>query len=306
MRSIVIGMGIQGNKRKKFLQDDFVASVDAFKPADYKDLRDVPLDSYDSAFLCVPDDQKNTLIQYLLENKKHFLVEKPVLLKDSEERAFKKLAKDNKVCAYTAYNHRFEPHWVNVKRLLDQKAIGKIYSLKAFYGNGTARDVRNSEWRDQGMGVFSDLAPHLLDMLNFFFEDRREDFALVAANRFENKAPDHVSFHSTGSSGPYIFFEMSLMSWRNSFYLDIVGEEGSIHVECLCKWGPSILKVRKRKLPSGRPEESVEVLEMSDPTWEQEYSHFKQLVKKSQHDFERDLWISKILDKVFYDSVRRA
>jgi len=92
---------------------------------------------------------------------------------------------------------------------------------------------------------------------------------------------------------------MSLLSWRNSFYLDIVGELGSIHVDCLCKWGPSILKVRTRKLPSGRPEENVKVLEMNDPTWELEYDYFKNLANTQHQDFKRDLWITKILKSVF-------
>ena len=40
-----------------------------------------------------------------------------------------------------------------------------------FYGNGTARLVRNSYWRDQGNGVLSDLGSHLVDTSKFFFDD---------------------------------------------------------------------------------------------------------------------------------------
>ena len=298
MKTLVVGMGIQGNKRKKFLGSDFAGSVDSLKQADYKDIKDVPLDLYDSVLLCVPDNQKNSLIEYCLQNKKNVLIEKPTLLHENEENIFSSLVKKNSVCAYSAYNHRFEPHLINVKKLLQENVIGKVYSIKAFYGNGTARDVRNSEWRDKGMGVFSDLAPHLLDMYAFFFDEYRDDFKSVAINCFENKAPDHVSFHTTKKT-PYVFFEMSLLSWRNSFYLDIVGELGSIHVDCLCKWGPSILKVRTRKLPSGRPEENVKVLEMNDPTWELEYDYFKNLANTQHQDFKRDLWITKILKSVF-------
>ena len=38
MRVIIIGMGIQGKKRKKFLGREFVYSVDKFKPADFKSI----------------------------------------------------------------------------------------------------------------------------------------------------------------------------------------------------------------------------------------------------------------------------
>ena len=43
MKAIVVGMGIQGVKRKKFLGKDFVFSVDKFKKADYRSILDVPI-----------------------------------------------------------------------------------------------------------------------------------------------------------------------------------------------------------------------------------------------------------------------
>ena len=40
-----------------------------------------------------------------------------------------------------AYNHRFEPHFMRLK-LIDANKLGKIYSCRMFYGNGTARLVK--------------------------------------------------------------------------------------------------------------------------------------------------------------------
>ena len=34
MKAIIVGMGVQGNKRKKFLGKDFIFSVDKFKKAE--------------------------------------------------------------------------------------------------------------------------------------------------------------------------------------------------------------------------------------------------------------------------------
>ena len=48
MKAIVIGMGVQGNKRKKYLKNDFIYSVDNFKKADFKSFKSVPLNSYDT------------------------------------------------------------------------------------------------------------------------------------------------------------------------------------------------------------------------------------------------------------------
>ena len=64
--------------------------------------------------------------------------------------------------------------------------------------------------------------------------------------------------------------EMSYTSWKNSFYLDIVGSKGSLHINSLCKWSKSKLIIRKRKLPSGKPKEKIINYKKGDPTWKLE------------------------------------
>lgn len=299
MRVVVVGLGIQGKKRQKVAGSEVVAIVDPVKPeAGYKTIKEVPLDSYDAALVCTPDESKVSLLTYLLKNKKHVLVEKPLLAGAQEIYQLKLLAEDRKVTCYTAYNHRFEPHYVNLKRLIDSGDLGKLYLLRMFYGNGTARDVRNSEWRDQGMGVFSDIGSHLLDITNFWFGQKRTDFQIESLGRFENRAPDYVSVTTT-EANPTIRFEATMLSWRNTFTLDLIGELGSAHINCLCKWGPSSFTIRKRILPSGRPEETSETISCPDPTWELEYKHFKTLCQQGGNNLENDLWIGSQLDHMF-------
>ena len=68
MKAIVVGMGVQGEKRKKYLGKDFIFSVDKFKNADYKSIFNVPLEAYNAAFLCVPESEKIDLIKYCIKN----------------------------------------------------------------------------------------------------------------------------------------------------------------------------------------------------------------------------------------------
>jgi scyllo-inositol 2-dehydrogenase (NADP+) len=292
MKVVVVGMGNQGRKRAKVASSDLVATVDPFHPdANYKAIEEVPLNSYEAALVCTPDDAKPKILAYLLANKKHVLVEKP-LLGDAELSLgqLKGLAERNNVVCYTAYNHRFEPHIVRVKQLMDAKALGSVYLARFFYGNGTARDVRNSPWRDKGLGVLSDLGPHLLDLALFLFDGQETPGQLWCVNRFENKAPDHVLF---GYRRPVVLeMEATLVSWCNTFSVDIYGELGSAHIHCLCKWGPSTLTLRKRVLPSGQPEESVDILQQPDPTWKLEFDHFLELCRSGGTNLANDLWIA--------------
>jgi predicted dehydrogenase len=251
MRIALIGLGVQGRKRRAIAGDRVTGTVDpAATGADRKSIDQLPPDTYDAAFVCVPDPEKLSLVRYLLAHRKHVLVEKPLLGEAAEIRELIELSRANGVSCYTAYNHRFEPHLIGLKRVIEQKTLGRVYLARFFYGNGTARDVHNSPWRDKGLGVFSDLGSHLLDMALFLFGPTDASGKIWTANHFENKAPDHVLFGFEDK--PTLEMEATLLSWRNTFSLDVYGELGSAHIHCLCKWGPSTLTIRKRILPSGR------------------------------------------------------
>ena len=86
MRAIVVGLGVQGYKRRRFAGAEFVAAVDPVNPeAQYKRVEDVPLTTYDAALACIPDEPKTDVLAYLLGNAKHVLVEKPLWSADDAE-----------------------------------------------------------------------------------------------------------------------------------------------------------------------------------------------------------------------------
>jgi predicted dehydrogenase len=308
MRVIVAGLGVQGYKRRAFAGKDFVASVDPVNAeADFRKLEDVPLDRYDAVLACIPDAPKVDLLRYCIDNRKHVLVEKPLWAdKEVDIADLQTRARQNGVVCYTAYNHRFEPHFVRMRDLIATGKLGRIYSCRMFYGNGTARLVRDSAWRDHGAGVVPDLASHLLDTCRFWFGDIADDFAVVSAHAFENRTPDHAVIASERSR-MRIELEMTLLMWRNHFTCDILAENGTAHIRSLCKWGPSTFTHRTRVLPSGRPPEESFTLVQNDPTWEAEYTHFVDLcTRKVPTDLTSDLWLHKALDRLGKGAIESA
>lgn len=309
MRVVVVGLGVQGRKRRVIAGSDVVATIDPVNPqADCRDIAEVSRDSYDAALVCTPDDAKVELLTELLGNGKHVLVEKPLLAADDAAlERLAVLARRNHAVCYTAYNHRFEPHFMRMKEVLDSGALGRVYLCRMFYGNGTARDVRNSTWRDHGSGVLPDLGSHLLDTAMFWFGVPVAPFAVWSADRFENRAYDHLTFGSRGA--PVLEMEITLLSWRNHFTADIYGENGSAHIESLCKWGPSSFIRRTRVLPSGRPPEEAVTLVQSDPTWATEYDHFRRLCANPsapEDCFANDLRLNTILADLASQAVHLA
>lgn len=298
MRVVVAGLGVQGRKRLVVAGADVQASVDPIQPeAQFKQIEEVPLGSYDAVLVCTPDAAKLPILRYLVANSKHWLVEKPLLAAcTADVMELKRCAEARSLAAYTAYNHRFEPHVESLRKVIASGRIGKIYSAKFFYGNGTARDARNSPWRDQGAGVLPDLGSHLLDMVLFLFGEVPGPCRVWRADRFENQAFDHFNFGFHGDLP--IDCEMSMLSYRNTFHADVYGELGSAHIDCLCKWGPSTLTVRKRVFPSGRPDEEATTHVCPDPTWSLEYAHFQSLCQSGSNNLANDIWIQSRLEEI--------
>ena len=297
MRILIVGLGVQGQKRKKILNKKLIfATVDPKnKLADFKNIKDVPLNKFDTVFLCTPDKEKIKILNYCVKFKKDVLIEKPLVA--SSQKKLKKLqveANKKNLIIYTAYNHRFEPHFINIKKILQSRLLGKIYYCHLFYGNGTARLVRNQKWRDKGLGIIQDLGPHLMDTISFWF-NKKLNFKLLTKNKFENNSFDHAVLFSRKKNF-CINLEMSMCMWKNTLRCDIIGSKGSVHLESLCKWGPSMLRIVKRKLPSGFPREKKIVIDMKDPTWELEHKYFFQLLRRRErNDFSKDIWINKNL-----------
>ena len=297
MRVVVAGLGVQGHKRRRVAGPDFVAAVDPVnREAEYRAIEDVPLAGYDAVLACIPDEPKVETLHYLLSNGKHVLVEKPLWASDEEAiRRLEDTARQNGVICYVAYNHRFEPHFVRMRETIAEGGLGALYRCRMFYGNGTARLVRESEWRDKGAGVLPDLGSHLLDTAQFWFGDLAGDIRVVSSRCFENRAPDHVVLVSNRTN-PQLELEMTLLNWRNHFTCDLFAENGSVHIQSLCKWGPTSFTLRRRVLPSGRPPEDTVTLVQDDPTWELEYAHFKKLCADGRvTDLSSDVKLNRLL-----------
>ena len=301
MRTIIIGLGSQGQKHLEVAKEDVIASVDPInEEALYSDIRGIPLDLYDAAIVVTPNQEKLAIIMYLLENQKHVMVEKPLIGKAEELEILKEEQQKRNVTLYTAYNYRFEPHIIKLKELIDNNTLGEIYTCRIFLGNGTAINVLESPWRDKGRGVLEEISSHQLDLIHYLFDDESIawiDFSgCVLASNFENKAYDHIILHSPDEK--LITIESTYCYWKNTFTIDITGKLGSAHLDGLLKWGFSELTIRERIFPSGVPKEQVFVSTEKDPTLELQYEYFKELCKTGGTNIDTDIWINNIFNEV--------
>lgn len=298
MKVIIVGYGIQGRKRQLSLKkNEFICSIDPYsKKAKYKNINEVPSNLYDTVFICTPDKEKIKIIEFCIKNKKNCLIEKPFpICTQNKIKYLEKLSNKNKVVIYVAYNHRFEPHIIKIKDYLKSKKLGRIFSCKLFYGNGTSKLVKKSKWKDKGLGVVVDLSTHLLDMCNYWFGFKKKVFSNISVDKFENKSPDNALLYEKIDNIKFQL-EVTYCMWKNDFFCDIIAEKGSVHMSSLCKWDKTILKIRTRILPSGRPHEKNISLKSKDVTWKSELIYFRKLIKfKKNNDLNKDIWINNNL-----------
>jgi scyllo-inositol 2-dehydrogenase (NADP+) len=292
MRYLLVGYGNIGAKRKAVLGDRCVATVDPFNAAaDYRTITECAPARYDAAILAVPNDVKIELMESLLDRGKHVLVEKPLILDAATAADLSRRAAATGAIWYTSYNFRFEPNVIALKRHLDAGALGRLYRVRMFYGNGTAGTIAGT-WRDSRYGVLEDMATHLIDLAGFVFGRFGSEFRVWERRGYELKGIDHCILASADGD---LVIECSFLSWKNRWRIEVVGERGALEMDGLTKWGASTLVWWRRTLPSGVPEESREVTPGPDPTWAGDIAHFEARAAAADTSCANDLWLSRTI-----------
>ncbi len=141
---------------------------------DSKDILHDP--EINAVYIATPPDSHATYTIQAAHAGKAVYVEKPMARNYKECKTMIKACKKADVPLFVAYYRRALPHFLRVKQLLEEGAIGKICSVHiAFYQTPRREDIVHPEqnWRIQpqisGGGHFHDLASHQLDLLDFLF-----------------------------------------------------------------------------------------------------------------------------------------
>ena len=93
MLNLIVGLGVQGNKRIKYLNNNYVTVDPLVKSADFKNISEVPLNKITHAYICTPENQKFKIIKNLLKKNINILVEKTFDFKKRGSRDFKNTKK---------------------------------------------------------------------------------------------------------------------------------------------------------------------------------------------------------------------
>jgi len=180
------------------------------------------------------------------ENGKHVICEKPLGRNTEESLKMYEFVKKTGVKHMTAFNYRFVPAVVQMKKLLDSGALGRIYHFRAVYLQEWGHPMYDTphQWRmnkaESGSGAIGDIGAHIIDLAHFLIGGIKSIDALVRTFIDERAGQDNKmhtvdiddAFVATAEfvNGAIGTFEATRLAAgrKNLNRIEINGENGSI------------------------------------------------------------------------------
>ena len=162
---------------------------------------------------------------------KHILCEKPPALNSEQIKEIIKTCKENNVQLIINHMHRFHPHVIKVKELLEKQILGKLVSISTSYHLNRTPDNSFRFKKSMGGGALRDLGSQMIDLLRYLGGNISEVKPyldnIVYKSEVEDFAGAIVKFEKTG----YGLFNASYNSKKSFIKADIVGYNGCICIE---------------------------------------------------------------------------
>lgn len=162
----------------------------AEKAADYAKRHKVPVFYTDAMqlihdknvqaiYIATPPDSHEQYAMAAIEAGKPVYLEKPMTLNAAAAKKIAAYANEKGVKIVVAHYRNTQPIFLKVQQLLQQNSIGDVLTAEIDYRRKppTAAELQNPAmaWRlnpkQSGGGLFHDLAPHQLGLMQFFFGD---------------------------------------------------------------------------------------------------------------------------------------
>jgi len=159
---------------------------------------------------CLPNYLHKDIVTAAIKAGKHVYCEKPLALNVKEAKQICEVAKDSGVKHQIAFQYRFIPAIMRAKQLIDEGAVGDIFSIRGVYLHSSCviqPPRRAYSWKAEyekvGGGVLVDLGSHLIDLTrclvgefegvrgfvkNFTSPDKRTDDLAIMDVGMENGA----------------------------------------------------------------------------------------------------------------------
>ena len=245
---LIIGFGSIGKRHYKYLKKRFPeAIIKVLKTRNSKNHTDLPQSSFltenkISKFipnLTVISNPSSLHLPYAkkaLKMRSNIFIEKPLSDKNIKIKTFIKQVKSSKIHVLVGYNLRFLETLIELKKLIDDKILGKIYSVNCEAGQhltewrSSSYEKTVSASRELGGGVVLELS-HEIDYLNWIFgEISWVNSHMATISKLKIDVEDSASFiMGTKSDYPAIInLHLDFIRRNKTREMTIVGEKSSL------------------------------------------------------------------------------
>ena len=188
----------------------------------------------DFVLISTPTDSHSEIIKYATDNNLHVFSEKPFALTVKEGKEILSHLHNKNLVNQVGYVNRFNEDFMEVKRLLDEGAIGEVKNFHSeMYGATVLKDTKNS-WRGKrktGGGCMYEFASHCIDLVVYLLGKPDKVMGSIMQRIYSSDAEDIVSssfVYANGCSGTI------MVNWSDETFrkptniITIFGTEGKI------------------------------------------------------------------------------
>lgn len=183
----------------------------------------VPLDA---AIVCTPAATHAEVACRLFAAGKHVFVEKPLATTVADARRMMAAADAAGCKLMVGHYLRYMPHHAKVRDIVASGKLGKVFAATAFE---ESLGIKPEE------GIIPDLAPHYIDLLNFYFAPRRVEAVWACTGRAnargeqdrETEAEIKMFFEGGTIGSVNVYWTPGFGNWDAcDRYIRVVGQKG--------------------------------------------------------------------------------
>jgi predicted dehydrogenase len=188
----------------------------------------------DFAVIATPTATHKETARCALQRGLHVFVEKPFTLNPSEGRELFSLVQSGDRVNQVGYVLRFSDVFMQVRSLLESRAIGELLSFKMEMSGPTVLQDARDSWRskgDAGGGCLCDFASHAVDLVNYLVGAPQRVAGVVLQSIHSQQVEDALCatlLYRTGVWGS-LMVNWSDASYRKpSYRFEVLGRNGKI------------------------------------------------------------------------------
>jgi scyllo-inositol 2-dehydrogenase (NADP+) len=225
--------------------------------------------SIEVVVVSTPNETHFALAKKVLEAGKHVVIDKPFAGTSEEAKQLGELARSKGLLAIPFHNRRWDGDFLTVKKLLAEKAVGRLVTFESHFDR--FRPVpRENTWKEAenpANGMLFDLGPHLVDQALALFGAPDAITASVRSDRDQTAIEDAfditLHYHGPKGKGLLAHCRTSYLACLNAPRFVLHGTSGSFEKHGLDPQEPALVGGAKVPLLG-----SAEVwLQEKEPAW---------------------------------------